>query len=86
MPPEVSVSELIKDLLEVNTTNLTRFTNLLEKLEGDLLAVASSAIQGEIEELLRIILTICNNSIVTLLALQQTLQTRIIESFFPAQD
>jgi hypothetical protein len=43
-------------------------------------------LQGEIEELLRLILASTDKSIETLLSLQQQLQTRIIESYFPAQD
>jgi hypothetical protein len=65
---------------------LNRFIDLLAKIEADLIGLTNNQLQGEIEELLRLILASTDKSIETLLSLQQQLQTRIIESYFPAQD
>ena len=86
VPGEVSVSDIIQALINFNSTMLSRFIGLLEKIEADLLSAGNSRLQGEAEELLRMILDTASKSIDSLLALQQQLQTRIIESYFPAQD
>jgi hypothetical protein len=83
---QVSVSEMIGALINFNSTMLNRFIELLEKIEADLIGLGNAQLQGETEELLRMILESVNKSIDTLLSLQQQLQTRIIESYFPAQD
>jgi hypothetical protein len=83
---QVSVNEMIHALINFNSTMLNSFIDLLEKIETDLIALGSNQLQGEIEELLRLILASTDKSIETLLSLQQQLQTRIIESYFPAQD
>jgi hypothetical protein len=83
---QVSVNEMILALINFNTTMLNRFIDLLAKIEADLIGLTNNQLQGEIEELLRLILASTDKSIETLLSLQQQLQTRIIESYFPAQD
>jgi len=83
---QVSVNEMIHALINFNSTMLNSFIDLLEKIETDLIGLSNNQLQGEIEELLRLILATTDKSIETLLSLQQQLQTRIIESYFPAQD
>jgi hypothetical protein len=83
---QVSVNEMILALINFNATMLNRFIDLLAKIEADLIGLTNNQLQGEIEELLRLILASTDKSIETLLSLQQQLQTRIIESYFPAQD
>jgi len=83
---DVSISELISTLIDFNRSILNRVIGLLEKLEADLMGSDSARLQGETEELLRLILDVCGKAVDTLLAMQQTLQTRIVESYFPAQD
>jgi hypothetical protein len=77
---------MILALINFNATMLNRFIDLLAKIEADLIGLTNNQLQGEIEELLRLILASTDKSIETLLSLQQQLQTRIIESYFPAQD
>jgi hypothetical protein len=83
---DLSLTKLIDKLLAFNTDTLGVFTSLLQKMEGDLLTTTPAQLQGEGEEILRVILDATDKSMTTVLALQQNLQTKIIESFFPAQD
>ena len=83
---QVSVNEMIHALINFNSTMLNSFIDLLAKIEADLISVGNAQLQGETEELLRLILESVNKAIETLLSLHQQLQTRIIESYFPAQD
>jgi hypothetical protein len=85
-PEQILINEIIQALIDFNTTMLERFISLLEQIESDLTTTENVQLQGEIEELLRIILQISDKAIGTLLTFQQELQVNIIESFFPAQD
>jgi hypothetical protein len=85
-PEQIQINEIIQALIDFNTTMLERFISLLEQIESDLTTTENVQLQGEIEELLRIILQISDKAIGTLLTFQQELQVNIIESFFPAQD
>ena len=85
-PDQIMINEIIQALIDFNTTMLERFISLLEQIESDLTTTENVQLQGEIEELLRIILQISDKAIGTLLTFQQELQVNIIESFFPAQD
>jgi hypothetical protein len=77
---------MILAMLEANVNLITQFLGFLEKVEGDLVSAAPGSLQGETEELLRILIQGAQKSIEALLAMHQSLQTEIIESFFPAQD
>ena len=86
-PQQVPVEVFVEALLDLNRTLLDRFVILLESLEANLTGEASpDQLQGEIEELLRLIISAVEKAIDRLLALQHELQSSIIESFFPAQD
>ncbi|MBB3060135.1 MULTISPECIES: hypothetical protein [Microbulbifer] len=85
-PSEVSVSDTIDALINFNSSMLDRFVSLMEKIENDLITAGSGQLQGEVEELLRSILQTADKAIETLLSFQENLQTRFIESYFPAQD
>jgi len=85
-PDQILINEIIQALIDFNTTMLERFISLLEQIESDLTTTENVQLQGEIEELLRLILQISDKAIGTLLTFQQELQVNIIESFFPAQD
>jgi hypothetical protein len=85
-PEQIQINEIIQALIDFNTTMLERFISLLEQIESDLTTTENVQLQGEIEELLRVIIQICDKAITTLLAFQQELQASIIESYFPAQD
>lgn len=82
---QVPVDEIIIKLIEFNQSNLDRFVILLERIESHLIE-GSPNLQGEVEELLRLIIQIAQNAIEAILSLQEQLQTAIIESYFPAQD
>lgn len=84
-PTNSQVQQLIQALLDVHASLINRFAALLEKIESDLTEIDPSQLQGEIEELLRSIIQAAEKSIEKLLTLLEQLQTRIIESFFPAQ-
>lgn len=81
-----SVQALIQSLIDFNSSTLNRGFQLMEKIEADLSDAAGGQLQGETEELLRMILETAGKSIETLLAMQEELQKEVIESYFPAQD
>lgn len=84
---DIAIGDVINQLIDVNTGLPDRLIGMEQKLEGDLFANAGSgALQGETEELLRMILESADKALETMLSLQEQLQTRIIESYFPAQD
>ncbi|BES69074.1 hypothetical protein RE428_00920 [Marinobacter nanhaiticus D15-8W] len=83
---EISLEQLIESLIGFNKSTLKTLIALMEKLESDLVTLDSGSLQGEAEELLRTILDGITKTMESVLAIQQELQTRIIESFFPAQD
>jgi hypothetical protein len=85
-PEQIQINEIIQALIDFNTTMLERFISLLEQIESDLTTTENVQLQGEIEELLRLIMQSADKAITTLLAFQQELQASIIESYFPAQD
>lgn len=81
----VSLKDLVDLLVQTNKSLLGRFITLVETLESDLInATSSGQLQGETEELLRIIISNSGNSISALLTMQQNLQLQIVERFFPA--
>lgn len=83
---QVPVEEIIQQLISVNSGLIKKFESFLEELEKDLTDASQGELQGEIEELLRLMIQTVQKTIEKLLALQEQLQTAIIESFFPAQD
>lgn len=83
---QVSVSGLIDTLIDFNQTTIDRLIGLMESIKSDVAGTASDFLQGEGEELLRIILDGVIKTIETIMSIQEELQTRIVESFFPAQD
>lgn len=85
-PEQIPLNEIIQALIGFTTSMLDRFTSLLEKLETDLTTMDSIQLQGEMEELLRMIIQTSDKAIAKLLELQQELQASFIESYFLAQD
>jgi hypothetical protein len=83
---QIPINDIIQDLIDFNTTMIERFVSLLEQIESDLTTTGNVQLQGEIEELLRVIMQTADKAIGTLLTFQQELQASIIESYFPAQD
>lgn len=82
----VSVSGIIDTLIDFNQTSIDRLLGLMESLKSEVIGSGPDALQGESEELLRTILDGVIKTIETIMSLQEELQTRIVESFFPAQD
>lgn len=81
---DVSLSALVDLLVSTNKTLLGRFITLVEQIESDLInAATSSTLQGETEELLRILISRAGTSIGTMLTMQSNLQLQIVERFFP---
>lgn len=85
-PSEVSISDTLDAFINFNSSMLDRFIGLLEKIETDLIANPPEQLQGEVEEILRTILQSADKAIETLISFQEYLQTRFVESYFPAQD
>lgn len=83
---QVSVEGITKTLIGTNATMLDSFVSLLNKVESDLMAVSERNLQGETEEILREILQMAGNAIEQVIVIQEQLQTRFVESYFPAQD
>lgn len=81
----VPIEELIQSLINLNQSLLERFIDLLRQLQTHL-TEGSPELQGQVEELLRLIIQIVQKSIESILKLQEQLQQSIVESFFPAQD
>lgn len=83
---DISLEQLIESLINLNKSTLNKLIALVEKLESDLMNLEGGSLQGEMEELLRMILDGITKTMESVLSIQEELQTRIIESFFPAQD
>lgn len=83
---EVSVQEIIDSVLAFNGSALDQLIALMDKLETDLMSAEAGSLQGEIEELLRTILDSIIKTIEAVLAMQEAFQTRLVESYLPAQD
>ncbi len=83
---QVSISAIIDTLIDFNQTTIDRLVSLMESIKSDVTGAAPDALQGESEEILRIILEGVAKTIETVMSLQEELQTRIVESYFPAQD
>lgn len=79
------LQQLIQSLIDVKRTLIERFITLLEAVETHLAAPDRPSLQGETEEILRLIIQGAQKSIEALIAQLETLQTEIIDSFFPTQ-
>lgn len=83
---DVSVNDVIENLLNFNRTGIQRYTDLIEKIETDLTYAFEGGLQGETEEFLKMILDGIIKMMESLVSLQEDLQASLIESYFPAQD
>lgn len=79
------LQQLIIRLIDAHESLIQRWITVIEAIEGHLAAPDPPPLQGETEELLRLIIQIAQKSIEALNALLAALQTAIIQSFFPAQ-
>ncbi|WP_027331099.1 hypothetical protein [Marinimicrobium agarilyticum] len=82
----VSLPDIIDTLIDFNQTTIDRLVGLMESIKTDITNSPSGSLQGEAEEILRTILDGVIKTIESIMSIQEELQTRIVESFFPAQD
>lgn len=82
----LSVEEVTNTFINTNAAMLNSFVSLVNKVESDLMSISNESLQGETEEILREILQMSGNAIEKIISLQELLQVRFVESYFPAQD
>lgn len=82
----LSVEDVTNTFINTNAAMLDSFVSLVNKVESDLMSISNDSLQGETEEILREILQMSGNAIGQIISLQELLQVRFVESYFPAQD
>lgn len=82
----LSVEDVTNTFINTNAAMLDSFVSLVNKVESDLMSISNESLQGETEEILREILQMSNDAIKQIIPLQEMLQVRFVESYFPAQD
>ena len=82
----LSVEEVTNAFINTNAAMLNSFVSLVNKVESDLMSISNESLQGETEEILREILQMSGNAVGQIISLQELLQIRFVESYFPAQD
>lgn len=81
-----NLSDVTNTFINTNAAMLDSFVSLVNKVESDLMSISNGSLQGETEEILREILQMSGNAIGQIISLQELLQVRFVESYFPAQD